>query len=126
MAANPAAVAAAGPSSSGAALPPPQNFFPGARLANLFVRDPPELAGEQQLVQELRQRLGCHADEGRLLYQVRSSRGKMHWAGETHGRAGARCHMVGRHWAAPQAAARSSRTWGVLAFTAHPTAAPCR
>jgi hypothetical protein len=36
---------------------------------------------EEQLLQQLRQKLGPHADGALLLHHLRMNRGKIHWAG---------------------------------------------
>ncbi|EFJ40895.1 hypothetical protein VOLCADRAFT_119827, partial [Volvox carteri f. nagariensis] len=70
-------------------------FGQEAKLAALINRDPPQLLykrlpvigipstavpNEQALVAELQAKLGPGADPERLLFQIRSSRGKTHWA----------------------------------------------
>ncbi|GIL82385.1 hypothetical protein Vretimale_11837 [Volvox reticuliferus] len=55
-------------------------FGQEAKLAALINRDPPQVPNEQALVAELRAKLGPGADPGKLLFQIRSARGKTHWA----------------------------------------------
>lgn len=40
-----------------------------------------QLENETELLAQLRLKLGPAADGGKLLFQLRSARGKMHWAG---------------------------------------------
>ncbi|GLI70760.1 hypothetical protein VaNZ11_015789, partial [Volvox africanus] len=55
-------------------------FGQEAKLAALINRDPAQVPNEQALVTELRAKLGPGADPGKLLFQIRSARGKTHWA----------------------------------------------
>ncbi|GFR45004.1 hypothetical protein Agub_g6314 [Astrephomene gubernaculifera] len=55
-------------------------FGHAAKLSALINKDPPQLPNEDALVAELRAKLGPGADPEKLLFQVRSSRGKTHWA----------------------------------------------
>ena len=72
------------PGESSASQQQTTDMFPGGpRLAGIIMREPPALPNEQELLVELRRKLGCWADQGKLLYQVRSSRGKLHWAGRS-------------------------------------------
>ncbi|KAG1658762.1 hypothetical protein FOA52_001304 [Chlamydomonas sp. UWO 241] len=43
-------------------------------------RDPPRIENEVELAAQLRLKLGPHADDQRVLYHVRASGGKLHWA----------------------------------------------
>lgn len=41
-----------------------------------------QIPNEVELLRELRAKVGPHSNNQRLLFHIRSSRGKLHWAGE--------------------------------------------
>ena len=59
----------------------PDLFGAGAKL---LLAIPSEIENELELLNGLRVKTGPHADAARLLQHIRSSRGKLHWAGEVY------------------------------------------
>lgn len=55
-------------------------FGVDAKLAVLSARNPPQLANEQDLLQEMLRKLGPYCSESLILFHIRNSKGKLHWA----------------------------------------------